>query len=87
MRETTMLEVMAEVSRMVNSLERTPPAVSGMSVVVGAAIENGAASLRLTGDARRNALFLQAAWSLVALHAHDAEAAQAPAYNPGPEGS
>jgi hypothetical protein len=76
MKTTTLLEVMVEVQKRADEMQRTPFRSEGSTALVGCAIMDGGAALRRCGDTRRDSLTLMAAWAILALHAHDVEAAQ-----------
>lgn len=74
MRDTTLLEVMAEVGETTRRLDGCNDSTEARVVTLDCFVSE-ARSLR--GDKRRNALRLAAAMAVLALHAHDAEAAKA----------
>lgn len=86
MSATTRLEVMAEVGRLADELKRSHM-ISHHDPHVAANMAESYAAVGKDhhGELRRKNMARATAWALLALEAHDAEAAQAPAHNPGPE--
>lgn len=75
MSSTTRLEVMAEVGRLADTRREMWPACSGAAEKASDIAEMHArASREHRGDERRASLLHAAAWALLALEAHDAEA-------------
>lgn len=83
MRTTTMLEVMAEVGTEVRREDVSRLNATEWIDRADSYIEDAYVG---RGPDRRKALVAAASYAILALHAHDAEAA-ALAYNPGPEGA
>lgn len=85
MSTATRLEVMAEVGRLADTRrEMWPKASRAVEKAIDIAEGHAMASREHRGDQRRESLIHAAAWALLALEAHDADAA---AYSPGPEGA
>lgn len=76
MRETTLLEVMAEVSRWMQAAVANGVDSREASDLVGEVVDDAEEALEASGDSRRRALIRAASFALLALHAHDAEAAK-----------
>lgn len=75
MKTTTLLEVMAEVSRLVES--RRAIVTMDPGDLVEAVMMAAKAARNESGSERGASLKSAAAWAILALHAHDAEAAKA----------
>ena len=76
MRETTLLEVMAEVSQCTNAAVANGADARSADDLVGEIVDDAEEALEASGDSRRRALIRAASFAILALHAHDAEAAK-----------